>query len=837
MKNIFLGLLSGILLAGAFCHAADLTIAEKNVGSNYQIAVPESTGNAAMDRFLLTAAEVLRNSIRQATGVSLPVVKENARTPAKPAICIGDTQALRKAGFTTDGLKKWEHRIDVKGKDIFLYGNDVKSNPKGRWPNDKSSFILGSVKAVTVFLEKFANTRFLVPGAEGIAVLPLERITVPGNCSYRKIPRIEYCSARSSDLMYDIANNAFYAPWYGTYGGHSHNVAIPQGKYFKTNPEYFALLKGKRATHPTRPQYCLSNPNVQELIYQELLTHADKGFDMVQLGQSDGFRPCECEECAKLYGVKDFGEKLWIMHRNMAERFQKDRPGKMLCIMAYGPTLEPPRTFRKFPDNVMIELAPFTDENFEAWKGHKVKNGFTVYLYNWGWYQTEGFTPKQNMEFLAKQAAAFNRDNIRGIYRCGFGELFGLEGPAYYQWSRQLDNPALDSGKLLSDYCRHAFGGAAGTMEQFYLLLDRRLQLNLPPSFTGAEHEGKRKGTIWNDPALLEGKSPAMLDNMRLLALRYPPEILAEMETLLVKAEKENPQNRTAKFLLPVIRMEFDYLKLTAGVVTAFNRFRKTKSDADFKALAAAVDARNQLIAKIPLQPNAKPPRPAIKGSLRLFGYPLISEIQDGGRLRAPLFAPFNWDVKWMQEKGIKPAGRVIHTGGAPQTLVQKDYYRQKPVIKEEPTSVAVRWDDQNLYVTFLFGNATQEAVYNDQIQVILGNGKKRMWFTARARNGRTGVYERTLASLDNKGNGDQYKGISGKTGTITAPAPGTEGASAMITIPWSVFGDTPVKGAEWEFNAIRENPKGQYIWEYNLFQKTWRNLRDAAGRIVFNKQ
>ena len=58
-----------------------------------------------------------------------------------------------------------------------------------------------------------------------------------------------------------------------------------------------------------------------------------------------------------------------------------------------------------------------------------------------------------------------------------------------------------------------------------------------------------------------------------------------------------------------------------------------------------------------------------------------------------------------------------------------------------------------------------------------------------------------------------------------------------MITIPWSVFGDTPVKGAEWEFNAIRENPKGQYIWEYNLFQKTWRNLRDAAGRIVFNKQ
>ena len=54
-----------------------------------------------------------------------------------------------------------------------------------------------------------------------------------------------------------------------------------------------------------------------------------------------------------------------------------------------------------------------------------------------------------------------------------------------------------------------------------------------------------------------------------------------------------------------------------------------------------------------------------------------------------------------------------------------------------------------------------------------------------------------------------------------------------MITIPWSVFGDTPVKGAEWEFNAIRENPKGQYIWEYNLDQKSYRNFKDQTGTLI----
>ncbi|MPN31267.1 hypothetical protein SDC9_178741 [bioreactor metagenome] len=197
--------------------------------------------------------------------------------------------------------------------------------------------------------------------------------------------------------------------------------------------------------------------------------------------------------------------------------------------------------------------------------------------------------------------------------------------------------------------------------------------------------------------------------------------------------------------------------------------------------------------------------------------------------------APFNWDVRWMKENGVKPAGRTIRAGGAQQMLVQKDFYRQQAEIREDPVSVQCRRDDQNFYVTFLFGKSTQEAVRNDQIQVILGNGKKRWWFTARARNGTTGYYERTLASADNKGNGDQYKAVpGGKGGKITAPAPGVNGVSAQIAIPWNLVGGKPEKGAVWEFNAVRETPKARYIWEHNLYQKTWRNMMDSVGKIVF---
>ena len=57
-----------------YCGAGDLVVAEKNAKSDYRIAVPDSTGNKAMDRFLLTAAEVLHKRIAAASGVRLPIV-------------------------------------------------------------------------------------------------------------------------------------------------------------------------------------------------------------------------------------------------------------------------------------------------------------------------------------------------------------------------------------------------------------------------------------------------------------------------------------------------------------------------------------------------------------------------------------------------------------------------------------------------------------------------------------------------------------------------------------------------------------------------------------------
>lgn len=824
--KLLLALLFSVCTSAAF---ADLEVTA--VGkSNYQIVVPDPSADPQIDFFLQTDAALLQKCIKQASGATLPIVKESALDKAKSSLFVGATKALAKTGVKTDTLKTWEHRILVKGKDIYIFGQDWHSPVKVTYVNDYSFFNLGTMKAITVFLEKFCSTRFLFPGDEGIVSLKQDRITVPANFTYQKIPAVQYCMVTNLTSPYVTANNFFKAPWYGCYGGHSHPVAIPKDKYEKSNPEYFALAKGKRFVHPTHTQYCLSNPEVQKLIYQEVLDHLDKGYEMVQLAQADGFSMCECEDCAKLYGVKSPGEKLWIMHRDMAVKLLKDRPGKKVCIIAYGPTKTPPETFKEFPDNVVIELAPYSKEILNAWKPYTVKGGFVVYLYNWGDYKWEGFTPRLTPEYLAEQAESFTKNNVKGIYCCGFGELMGLEGPEYYMWGKKLDDPTLSADALLKEYYNYCFGPAAELMSTFYGYLYERVKLDI-----------KRGEDNWNDPALLDGTLPAMHDNCRILAMRYPPDALDKLENFLAEAEAKSKGYPPADAIMPLVRIEFDYLKLTAGMVTGFDEYRKSPDDANFYKLLKSIDARNQFISGLPVFPKSDPPRLGMYKSCRIFGITPVSMLKENGRLKAPLFAPFNWDVQWLQENKINPAGRSITAtsvnakNAEPQYLVQKDLYIPKPVIKEKPVLIQCSWDKKNLYVTFLCRNTTQEAIANDEVQVYIaagGDKKNLLWLPSRARNGATAIHKLTKTSLENSGKGDEYGPYTSKAkASVSVPAKPVENqASVKFTIPFELLGETPSKGAKWAFNAVYQN----YIWEYNLSQKTWRNTRDQQGTIVF---
>ena len=137
----------------------------------------------------------------------------------------------------------------------------------------------------------------------------------------------------------------------------------------------------------------------------------------------------------------------------------------------------------------------------------------SVYLYEFGCYPQPGYTAKNSFAHLAKLVRMLHANNVKAIYRCGYGESFGMEGASYYVFNRLLENPDYDVQKLVDDFCRHAYGTAAKQMMAFYRRLDSRL----------AAHNALR---TWARPSY-----PADL-----FAYLYTPSVLESLEGSLAGA-------------------------------------------------------------------------------------------------------------------------------------------------------------------------------------------------------------------------------------------------------------------------------------------------------------
>lgn len=797
-----------------FCSV--LTLPALTLEKNCQIVLPKPSGNAALDTVIDSAAKTLQTVLSRQLKTQVPLRRHGH--------ALSGIQSIRLGNGDPSQLQRWEYRIETRGRDLHLYGRDLPGlKGKNTW-FDWEQVECGTVKAVAEFLERFAGVTFFMPGGKGYDVRPLPAVKLPDSFRFARVPAIHTVTGlyrRSpAAALYNLSLNAFPAgKYFKTYGGHSHEAAVPLSLR-KKHPEYFAVIRGKRTP---RLKHCLSHPEVQRRIYAELLKQCDLGFETVQLGQSDGAGECECPKCKKLYGVRELGEKLWIMHRKMAEQLQKDRPGKTVVILAYGPTVKPPRTFKTFPANTAVELAPCTPEVLKEWKTYTVPRGFGGYLYNWGSYHNEGFTPKRRFEYLRDQAKFLAANGISFLYRCGGRELPGLEGPAYYIWGKLLSDPELPVEKLLKRYCGAAFGKGAADMEKFFLLLDSRLK-----------YGENNRPEDWNDAALLAGTTPPSQKNVAHLKIRYTVEVCRQLEELLSRAEKKAGKNNSA---LPIVRMEFNYLKLLANLFAAHDRYLRESSDANFAALTEMFREREKFIDALPRWKNAKPPRTGFfDPDLRIFGGVPVSELRSNGTLHGRWngFWPFGCDMAWWKEQKINPGRRITVSGGDYQYLIQSDLRPQLPAVRKYYRKFRVRHDDVNLYVEARFGSLTPEEVKKEKFNVYIGREGERFFFAnSRLFTGKnTWFGKRSLTSEQNKGEGDKYERKTVRSEYKLLPPDNSGAPGVLITIPWKEVGG---KHPEFEFNVTssgKKTPGLNYIWNFNPRQRSWRNHADLAGTL-----
>ena len=257
------------------------------------------------------AAETLAKYFGKVFNRSFPIVK-SAELPEKGSCCIGPQLAAK-------GLKKLPVLAD---EESLAQSSDGRLFLTGQ-KNDSR----GTLYAVYELLELELGIRFYTPLAEKVPqrksfdfskvnfrfspAFPLGRnvlrLMPPDGMSEGKY--YEFLSKSRINTVYglDKVDAKFASFWRSVpHDGDSMHIFIPASKYYKTNPEFFALVNGKRENARGRggmaqPQVCFSNPQLRKTLLKEAMAYwKENGAPkdtFFRITNNDNDRICQCKDC------------------------------------------------------------------------------------------------------------------------------------------------------------------------------------------------------------------------------------------------------------------------------------------------------------------------------------------------------------------------------------------------------------------------------------------------------------------------------------------------------------------------------------------------------------
>ncbi len=712
--------------------AALLVIVDKG-GSEYQIVLPDTFPTPAIQADLQQVARLLQTAFK-ANGADLPIVAEAARDAAKPSLYLGATAFARSHGVACQG---WSYVHKAVGRDIILAGCDESAPGRGSNSANGSAFDrIGTAKAVTDFLQSHLGTRFLFPEQGGfvplaavskvdllttptIEYLPMPRIAVPPTLDVKKTPVLDFDITWPPVVsFYHLAQNRFPAID-STFGGHTWHRAIPSDEAaFAKHPERFALLGGKRMLTGSQAQvqFCLSNPEVQELLYQDLEKHFKLGFKNVDLGQPDGFRGCECEACTALFGTgSDWSEKIWILNRKLAERAHKAFPDRTVTLSVYAITETLPKTFNSFPPNVQLWMCGTRDHELAAWREFGAPKGFAAYLYYWCPNMMPRYFPMRTPLYVENAAKRLMEAKVQAITRDGNGgTAYGLEGPTYYTMGRMFDGPGVHTAKnLVIEYVSAAFGKAATPMMSFYDQLYNSLEIY--SRYMATREDG------WNFTDMYGRGHKHLSTPEGIIAFLYPVELIQAMEKQLAMAEKADP-NPKVQMRLALVRAEFDYLKDVVTAVHLYNAYQISPDAASLDRLLNAIDGRRAAVDKLFAKDNAPKGWP-----ITLF--PPSGHNADTMKLTYDGYQEpyknsfFNWDTAAKRNAPLPNARRILAgTADGGVTMDSPGWDKIQPQ-KFASTEVRALFDEKQIHLRFeteLPPDASAEVIEKERFEAYL---------------------------------------------------------------------------------------------------------------------
>jgi len=566
-----------------------------------RIVLPDD-GNPVTEQ----AARILNRYLKAITGAVLPTIAEKDAGAGHPVprVFLGATRAAAAAGIDVAKLKYDGFVWKVVGCDLYMVGRDstFASAQGSRRLEDACH---GTARGVYRLLEEFGGVRWYLPTPTGTAVPTADRFSVPGRLERKEEPPFGYTLGGLDGLgEWSLANGQRRAVDVLVLGhswdGALREVGDPKALFDK-EPERFALVNGKRLSSPSNFHLCTSHPDFVDMNVRYFSKLFDKGYRWVEYNQSDGWARCECDRCNAMdllderqreigpYWTREDdpcdlarvpAERLWVPLHAIAERLYKKYPDRKIVPLAYHPTFIPSEKIEKFPPNVMISLTREYPARFEAFAGYDK----TIWTYWWGDYHGAGLTPNMMPRQVAGHLRPLAERGVKGIFSCGGGEKWGLEGCAYYVYAKLAWNPALDPDAVLDDYCRGVYHAAAPDMKEFFNLIESRVAA------------GKSTQTVQDRASNLH-----KIVSSAFFPEAYPPKILNSLDILLARAKAKIAGDETAQQWLALTELQYRYLKTLATGFSLYREFRYSRNASPelCRELIAAAKAREDLIGEI----------------------------------------------------------------------------------------------------------------------------------------------------------------------------------------------------------------------------------------------
>jgi len=445
-----------LIAAPIILRCASLSMLEltKNGASTYSIIISERA--TPVER---QAALELQSYLRQISGAELPI-QSDTTDASKFEIIIGNT--ARPERIAVDSLGDDGFTIKTVNNKLVITGGSRK----------------GTLYGVYAFLEtylgcrKYSATVSVIPRVHSIKINPIDDTQTP-YFRHREVHYLEAMDRGYSDWhkLHSLADQQEdWGMWV-----HTFQKLVPTETYFKTHPEYFSELGGKRISNG---QLCLSNPDVFSILVQNLREFVGKqpAAHYWSVSQNDNYNECQCQACKTLN--EKFGGSSGTLV-DFVNRVAEQFPDKTISTLAYQYSRSAPTGVAPKPNvNIMLcsiecnRSEPIATDassadfrrDIEAW----AKLTDNILMWDYVVQFRNLVSPFPNLRVLQPNIQFFARHHVRMMFQQGCGANIGEFGELRtYLIAKLLWNPDADVDAIMTDFLNGYYGAAGPSIRNY----------------------------------------------------------------------------------------------------------------------------------------------------------------------------------------------------------------------------------------------------------------------------------------------------------------------------------------------------------------------------------